>query len=57
MIRYQHTNLDVTTSVEQDVITLDVSMDDVLVVEMLQTLASLSRRQSNSFNYRASAYL
>ena len=37
----QRTNLDISTAVEEDIVTLDVTMDDVLVVEVLQTLASL----------------
>jgi hypothetical protein len=36
------TNLDITATIEQNVVTLDVSMNDVLVVEVLKTLACLS---------------
>jgi hypothetical protein len=36
-----HTNLDITTAVEQYIVTLDVSVDDVQVVEILKSLASL----------------
>lgn len=28
----RHTNLDVTAPIEQDIVTLDISVDDVLVV-------------------------
>ena len=37
----KRTDLDVTTSVEQNIVTLNVSVNNILVVQMLQTLASL----------------
>lgn len=35
------TNLDVATPIEQNIVTLDISVNDVLVVQVLKTLASL----------------
>ena len=35
------TDLDITTAVEQDVVTLNVSVDNVQVVEILKSLAGL----------------
>jgi hypothetical protein len=35
-------NLDVSTAVEKNVVTLDITVDDALCMEMLQTTASLS---------------
>jgi len=35
MNKRSHTDLDVAAAIEQDVVTLDVSVDDVLNVEML----------------------
>jgi hypothetical protein len=36
-----HTDFDITTAIKQDVVTLDVAMNDILVVQMLKALASL----------------
>jgi hypothetical protein len=41
MARELHTDLHITTSIEQNVVTLDISVNNILVVEMLQALASL----------------
>lgn len=46
LIKYEHrltglTDLDVATSIEQNIVTLDVSVNDILVVQVLETLASL----------------
>lgn len=37
----ERTNLDVATAVEEHVVTLDVSVNNVLVMEVLQALAGL----------------
>lgn len=37
----KRTNLDVATAIEEHVVTLDISVNDVLVVEVLQALAGL----------------
>jgi hypothetical protein len=37
----ERTDLDISTAVEENIVTFDVTMDDVLVVEVFQTLASL----------------
>ena len=39
--RKLRTDLDITASIEQNIVTLDISMNDVLIVQVLQTLASL----------------
>jgi hypothetical protein len=41
LMEWERTNLDVTASIEQDVVTLNVSMNDILVVQMFKALASL----------------
>jgi hypothetical protein len=38
----RRTDLDISTTVEEHIVTLDVAMDDVLVVEMFQALAGLN---------------
>ena len=38
---FERTNLDVATAIEEHVVTLDISVNDVLVVEVLQALAGL----------------
>lgn len=35
------TDLDVATAIKKNVVTLDITVDNVLVVEVLETLASL----------------
>lgn len=35
------TNFDVTTGIKEHVVTLDVAMDDALLMQMLETTASL----------------
>lgn len=37
----KHTNLDVTMSIQEHVVTLDIAVNNVLGVEVLQTLAGL----------------
>ena len=36
-----HTDLDIATAIEQDIVTLDVSVDDVQVMKVLKSLAGL----------------
>jgi hypothetical protein len=35
------TDLDITTCIKQDVVTLDITMDNALLMEMLQSTTSL----------------
>lgn len=39
--RVQHTNLDIAAGVQEDIVTLDITVDNVLSMKMLQTAASL----------------
>lgn len=44
------TNLDVTTSIKENIVTLDVAMNNALLMQMLQTTARLLSSISNRRN-------
>jgi hypothetical protein len=46
------TDLDVTTSIEENVVTLDVAMNNALLMQMLKTTARLLSFISNRRNKR-----
>jgi len=41
----RHTNFDIASSVEKDIVGLDVTMNDVLAVEMRESFACLAECQ------------
>ena len=46
------TNLDVSASIEQDIVTLDITVDDVLRMQVLKTTASLEEKMKEKVSQR-----
>lgn len=40
-VMVERTNFDITATIEEDIVALDVSMNDVLLMQVLQPLTSL----------------
>ena len=51
------TDLDITTSIEKNVVTLDVTMDDALLVQMFKAAASLIDVRSGHAMFQRVTYL
>ena len=50
--RVRLTDLDVTTPIKQNIVALDVTVNDVLGMQMRQTLASLRLRSTSTLRTR-----